>query len=187
MESQRLLVLSDTHGNSPFLEAVLRWAGNDTFDAAVFLGDGIDDLRRAAARTGFSGEWHMVRGNNDYTSSVPEAAVVNCGGRRFFLCHGHRYALYSGNDRLIAAARKMEADVALFGHIHVPSIENEQGLLLVNPGSIGRPRSNIGSTFAVIDCPPGKPLNVRFWRIDPPGTIVEMNVNNRDGLYAVLR
>ncbi|MDR0456195.1 MAG: metallophosphoesterase [Treponema sp.] len=174
MNGQKLLVLSDTHGNSPFLEAVLRWACGDTFDAAIFLGDGIEDLRRAAALTGFFGEWKIVRGNNDYAISVPEAAVIECGGHRFFLCHGHRYALYNGNDRLIAAARKMEADTALFGHIHVPSLENEDGLVLINPGSIGRPRSTIGSTFAVIDCPPGKPLNVRFWKIDPPGTIVEL-------------
>ena len=174
MESQRLLVLSDTHGNSPFLEAVLRWARNDTFDAAVFLGDGIEDLHRATALTGFAGEWKMVRGNNDYAASVPEAAVVDCGGHRFFLCHGHRYTLYNGNDRLIAAARKMEADAALFGHTHVPSLENTPGLVLVNPGSIGRPRSNIGSTFAVINCPQKKPLDVRFWQIDPSGTVREL-------------
>ena len=175
MESQRLLVLSDTHGNSPFLEAVLRWACNDTFEAAVFLGDGIEDLRRAAALTGFACEWKMVRGNNDYAISVPEAAVVDCGGHRFFLCHGHRYTLYNGNERLITAARKMEADVALFGHTHVPSLENASGLLLVNPGSIGRPRSNIGSTFAVINCPPGKPLDVQFLQIDHTRTIREIN------------
>jgi putative phosphoesterase len=174
MGSQRLLVLSDTHGHNSFLEAVLRWACQDTFDAAVFLGDGIEDLRRAAALTGFSCEWKVVRGNNDYAVSVPEAAVVDFGGRRFFLCHGHRYTLYNGNDRLIAAARKMQADVALFGHTHVPSLENTPGLLLVNPGSIGRPRSDIGSTFAVISCPPGKPIDVRFWQIGPPGTILEL-------------
>jgi len=174
MESQKLLVLSDTHGNRPFLEAVLRWARNDTFDAAFFLGDGIEDLRRAAALTGFSCEWKIVRGNNDFAVSVPEADVVDCGGHRFFLCHGHRYALYNGNDRLIAAARKAEADVVLFGHTHVPSLENAPGVLLINPGSIGRPRSSIGSTFAVIDCPPGKPLDVRFWHIDPPGTVLEL-------------
>jgi len=174
MESQRLLVLSDTHGDSLFLEAVLRWAGNDTFDAAIFLGDGIEDLHRSTARTGFSCEWKMVRGNNDYEASVPEAAIVESGGHRFFLCHGHRHALYNGNDRLIAAARKMEADTVLFGHTHVPFLENAPGLLLVNPGSIGRPRSNDGSTFAVINCPPEKPLDVRFWRIDPPGTIMEL-------------
>jgi len=174
METQKLLVLSDTHGNSTFLEAALRWAGNDTFEAAIFLGDGIEDLRRAAALTGFSCAWKMVRGNNDYAASVPEAAVVEMGGHRFFLCHGHRYTLYNGNDRLIAAARKMEADAVLFGHTHVPSLERAPGLVLINPGSIGRPRSSIGSTFAVINCPPHKPLDVRFWRIDPPGTILEL-------------
>jgi putative phosphoesterase len=161
-------VLSDTHGNIPALEAVLKWAAGpeseDTFDAAVFLGDGIQDLQRAA--TVFSPEWIKVKGNNDYEPTVPEAAVLDGPGHRFFLCHGHRYSLYNGYGKLIAAARNAEAEAVLFGHIHVPFLENKHGLLLISPGSIGRPRSSAGACFAVINCIPEKPLDVEFWNID---------------------
>ena len=47
MESKRLLALSDSHGHISALKTVLRWAGdNGVIDAAVFLGDGIQDLCR---------------------------------------------------------------------------------------------------------------------------------------------
>jgi predicted phosphodiesterase len=54
----------------------------------------------------------------------------------------------------------------MFGHTHVPFFKNEGGLLLINPGSVGRPRSRIGSTFAVIECVEGEPLKVKFYEID---------------------
>jgi putative phosphoesterase len=168
MTGQRLLVLSDTHGNLPALEAVLKWAESResgySFHTAVFLGDGVQDLYRTTAA--FSPEWITVKGNNDYAPAVPEAAVLDFCGRRFFLCHGHRYSLYNGYGKLAAAARGAEAEAALFGHIHVPFLENTDGLLLVSPGSIGRPRSSAGACFAVINCIPEKPLDVEFWGVN---------------------
>ena len=92
------------------------------------------------------------------------------------LCHGHRYALYNGFDKLAASAHKTGADAALFGHIHTPCLENVNGLLLVCPGSIGRGRSGAGETFAVIECMPEIPLSVRFWGIDPVCNINEFTI-----------
>ena len=176
METKRLLVLSDTHGNIPPLEAVLKWAkGNYTIDTAVFLGDGIQDLRTSSADSA-SCEWRIVRGNNDFEFSVPECACLDWCGYRFFLCHGHRYVLYRDYETLAAAARNMNADAALFGHTHVPSIDNARGLLLINPGSIGRPRGRIGASFAIIEHTPGMSFNVRFWGINSQAEIKEIKV-----------
>ena len=177
MARQKLLVISDTHGNIPALEAVLIWAGSrqsdDKINTAVFLGDGLQDLDRAKHR--FSLKWIQVRGNNDYAPSVPDATVFEFCGRRLFLCHGHRYRLYDGFDTLIAVARNNEADIALFGHLHVPVFETVGGLQLVNPGSVGWPRSKAGATFAVIDFMPEKPLEVEFWNIGDQGEILEFS------------
>ena len=164
-------MLSDTHGNISALESVLRWA-EPCVDAAVFLGDGLRDLFAAESATGFSHEWIKVRGNNDTVSALPEADIFDFAGYRFFLCHGHQYHLYHSYDMLIAAALYNEADVALFGHFHVPIFENDR-IMLINPGSIGMPRSKAGSTFAVIECMPEKPLVVQFRGIAPDGTIHE--------------
>ena len=179
MDGKTLLVLSDTHGNVSTLEAVLRWVKSlqdIMVGMAVFLGDGIRDLSRAVATTGYSCDWKIIRGNNDDGFSVPDTAVLDFCGNRFFLCHGHRYSLYSGYHILIAAARNVDANIALFGHTHVPCCENAGGIMLINPGSIGRPRSNTGATFALVDCEPEESLAVRLWGIGPKGEIREMVV-----------
>jgi putative phosphoesterase len=81
------------------------------------------------------------------------------------MCHGHRYSVYYDRYRLIAAAAAANADVALFGHTHVPFSAQEGGIYLINPGSVGRPRSRQGATFALIDCEPGKPPEAVFYKV----------------------
>jgi len=173
-----LLVLSDIHGALTNLTLVLKWAKNFAPDAAVFLGDGISDLESTRMKAGFFCPWQMVKGNNDFGFSHQEAAVFDFGGHRFFLCHGHRYNLYMGMETLSAAARNNGADVALFGHTHIPFRDDADGLLLVNPGSIGNPRSTVGSTFAVIECVPGAPLKPEFWGVGFDGSISAIFVGN---------
>jgi putative phosphoesterase len=179
--SNKLLVISDIHGNMPAIIAVLRWAAGELArsDMAVFLGDGLRELAFARQQTGFSCEWKKVRGNNDEVSAVPESDVFDFGGHRFYLCHGHRHALYNGFDKLASSAFKAGADAALFGHAHVPCLETVNGLLLINPGGIGRARSDAGETFAVIECMPEKPLAARFWGVDPGCNIREFNIRNK--------
>ena len=176
MEIKRLPVLSDTHGDILTLEAVLQWTNrmyNGAIVEAVFLGDGIRDLSRAVS--GFSPEWKLVRGNNDDSRFAPEAAVFDFCGHRFLLCHGHRHSLYGSLHSLVAAARNTEAQAVLFGHTHVPYCGYVEGVRLINPGSIGRPRGNTGATFAVIECTPELPFEVRFYGINPDGGIRELS------------
>lgn len=180
MDNKKILVLSDTHGRITTLKTVLAWANeriqpNDTISAAVFLGDGISDLRPAADAAGFSSNWALVRGNNDYGHSTPESAVFDLGEHRFFMCHGHRHGLYGGYHSIIAAARNNGANAALFGHSHVPAFKNADGILLINPGSVGIPRSKIGASFAIIECITGEPLQVEFWGIND-GEIRKLNI-----------
>jgi len=44
-------------------------------------------------------------------------------------------------------------------------------MLLINPGSVGRPRSRIGATFAVINCAEGEQFKTEFWGIGARGEI----------------
>ena len=175
MDGGKLLVLSDTHGDVRALKAVLNWAKDmlqgGAIGTAVFLGDGAGDLPPAVDETGFFCEWKLVRGNNDFEFSIPETEVLDFGGKRFFLCHGHRFALYNGYHSLIVAARSRSADAALFGHTHAPYRKNMSGIELINPGSIGRSRSRFGASFAVIECAPDKPIKTEFWGIGSKGKI----------------
>jgi len=181
MDGKKLLVLSDTHGNVSALKSVLNWAKdrvppNDTISAAVFLGDGVSDLRRATDATDFFCEWKIIGGNNDYGHLLPEADVYDFADHRFYMCHGHRHSLHGGYNTLITAAANSQANVVLFGHTHVPCHKKVNGIHLINPGSVGQPRSLIGATFAVIECPEGEQPKPEFWEIGERGGIRKVKV-----------
>jgi len=182
MGNKKLLVFSDSHGSIGALKMVFKWANdhippNDTICSAACLGDGLSDIRSAADATGFYSDWRIVCGNNDYGIQAPEAAVFDFADNRFFICHGHRQSLYGGYHTLVAAAKNNDANVALFGHSHVPFYKITEGISLINPGSVGRPRSRIGSTFAVIECKEGEPIDVQFYGISAHSeTIRKVNI-----------
>jgi len=180
--SKKLLVFSDTHGSVNDLKAVFKWANdhippNGTICAVACLGDGLSDLQTAADTTGFFCDWKIIRGNNDYGFQVPETAYFDFAERRFFMCHGHRHNLYSGYHLLLAAAKNTESDTVLFGHTHTPFFKIIDGIYIINPGSLGRPRSNIGSTFAVLECIEDEPLKVEFWGVSNKGIIKKVKVS----------
>jgi len=178
---KKFLAFSDTHGSVLKLKAVFKWANDHippggTICAAACLGDGISDIRRAADETGFYSDWKIVCGNNDYGIQAPEAAVFDLADHRIFMCHGHRHGLYGGYHSLLAAAKNTKSNIALFGHSHVPLFKIVDGISLINPGSVGHPRSRVGSTFAVIECPEDEPPKVEFWGISASGKIKLLNL-----------
>jgi putative phosphoesterase len=181
MDGKKLLVFSDTHGSIAALKNVFEWAKTQlppegNLCSAVFLGDGISDLRRAADATGFYCDWKLINGNNDYEHSMPESAVFDFGDYCFFMSHGHRHGLYGGYHSLIAAGRNNNAQVVLFGHTHVPFYKVVDGIILLNPGSVGRPRSRTGASFAVVECVPGEQLKVEFMGIGNNGKIRKLPI-----------
>jgi len=183
-------VISDSHGNTEALTAALAWAKNEggsvvggmagdvsgsqsgsVFDAAIFLGDGTDDLAPATARAGLALPWYIVRGNVDTNSAYPGSGELESveTARKLFLTHGNVYRVGEGCRDLAAAARSNGAEAALYGHTHVPSCTTLNGIFLLNPGSIGRPRNSAGNTFAVLECPAAGPLNARFFSLASNG------------------
>jgi putative phosphoesterase len=163
-----ILVLSDSHGSIDSLTAVLRWAVNPqkgepahgVLKMAVFLGDGTDDLGPASQAAGFALPWYCVRGNGDHDLRLPDTMLIDAvppdaknAGRRLFLTHGNHYHVDAGFGTLAAAAQKAGAEAALFGHIHAPVWKMSGDVWLLNPGSIGRPRTSKEGTFAVLEIP----------------------------------
>ena len=179
MSEKKLLVFSDSHGDVSAVKAVFAWAVDhlppkDSICTVAFCGDGLADLQQAADATGFYSDWKLVGGNNDYSFSLASSTVFDFADHRFFMCHGHRHNIYSNFHTLAAAGRASEADIVLFGHAHVPVKYTEDGILIVNPGSISRPRSKVGATFAVIEC--GEKVDVVFYGIIGRGLIREVKI-----------
>lgn len=54
-------------------------------------------------------------------------------------------------EEALRAHRASPADVLVVGHTHVPMVERREGVLVVNPGSVSRPRSAAGATVGVLE------------------------------------
>lgn len=131
----RILVVSDVHGNSRALWEAIE--SQPTARTVLFLGDGLRQAEDAAEQFP-DRTFYMVPGNCDLAAQGPLVRQETFGGKRFFFTHGHRYDVKYGLYRLELAAREAGADIALFGHTHVPYRDYADGLHLLNPGSLGR-------------------------------------------------
>ena len=132
----RLLVFSDTHGNTGRIGRVL--SKHKDIKTVLFLGDGLDDL--ASVPEIKDRELYAVSGNCDNgAASAPASLLQEFCGRKVFMCHGHGYRVKWGTQSLIAAANARQADIVLYGHTHEPECTYINGLYVINPGSLGYP------------------------------------------------
>ena len=131
----RILVMSDSHGHPDRLRQVFE--AEPTANWYLFLGDGLRDFETV---TGDYPDRHTmyVPGNCDLFSQMPLMREETFGTKRFFFTHGHFYDVKNGLYRLACAARERRADVVLFGHTHRPFHCVDDGLVMVNPGSVGQ-------------------------------------------------
>ena len=139
----KLLVLSDSHGVLSTMEEAVRRAQPDQI---VHLGDCWEHGRELALR--FPGiPLEQVPGNCDRVPGAAKERVLEVEGHRMLICHGHTYEV---KDSLLSAAygaEQKKAEVLLFGHTHHPLTDYDDGLYILNPGSLsyGRP------TYGLLD------------------------------------
>lgn len=132
----KVLIVSDTHGRDSNLEkAVYQEA---PFDYLIHCGDveGREFFIEALAECPCC----IVSGNNDFFSDLPREDEIVLEGRKFLVTHGHYYGVSIDHYGIADEARSRGCDVALFGHTHKPVIEEKDGILVMNPGSLSYPR-----------------------------------------------
>lgn len=134
----RILVVSDTHGHLEPLQGLHLPAAPD---ALIHAGDFYADAAPCARlfHLPSTATW-AVAGNCDYPRTEPAEAVVELGGARILITHGHRYDVKRTYLPLVYRARELGCRVAICGHSHVPTCTEDQGVLILNPGSPAFPR-----------------------------------------------
>ena len=147
----RILVVSDTHGNLMNLrKAVL---AQPTAEIIVHLGDGEEEVW--SVKKSFPEKtFYQVKGNCDWASALPVESTIlldtPLGRVKIFYTHGHLYGVKSGLYQLVCSAREQKATVVLFGHTHQPLCDYEDGLYLLNPGSL----TGYKPTYGTLDITP---------------------------------
>lgn len=139
------VVLSDSHGRIDLMEKFGNlFAENDYI---VHLGDGSTDMRQVFQA--YPQKTYVCRGNCDFSSYGESEFVIEEEGVSVFCCHGNAYGVKSDLTRLARRAKELDCEVALYGHTHVAAAEEVDGVLCINPGSVGA-YSNASYCYLVI-------------------------------------
>lgn len=137
----KVLIVSDTHRKDTNLKEVIE--KTKPFDMLIHLGDaeGSEDrIRNWCLEQNPDCGIHIVQGNNDFFSALPREEEVMIGRYRALLTHGHYYGVSVGPERLLEEAEYRGVQMAMFGHTHKPMLAEENGIVLLNPGSLSYPR-----------------------------------------------
>lgn len=150
-----ILIVADIHGRVSRLNELVEYRqkllGNGEILNVIFLGDGLADVFSCKQYDNII--VHTVRGNCDvhdrfspYGEEIPLYRLINAGKYKIFMAHGHTLAVKSTREELCREACRQGADIALFGHTHVPTLEYikkgsirgvDRDLAIFNPGSLG--------------------------------------------------
>ena len=86
-----------------------------------------------------------VRGNMDMTedlAELPETEAVEIGDLLVYVIHDIH--------KLDIAPAEAGFDAVIFGHLHYPSVTEQNGVLFLNPGSAAQPRRNFPASLALL-------------------------------------
>lgn len=136
----KILVVSDSHGDK---ESLVRAVRDTAPDLILHLGDHYSDCR--AVREAFPLiPLRAVRGNCDRPGGEAENDEFVVEGKRIFMTHGHLYGVKYQLGDLVNNAMLRGADILLFGHTHRACLTEQDGLYIMNPGSIGASEHTYG-------------------------------------------
>lgn len=138
---EKILVMSDNHFQEKELKKIVE-KHKDECSYMIHCGDSqwsVSDSRLS--------NMLAVKGNNDF-QKFPEELLVNIAGKNIYITHGHRQDVYFddsenlvGTRYLAHEAKKQNANIAIYGHTHVPEFHRDGDLYVLNPGSTNFPRN----------------------------------------------
>jgi len=135
----RIGIISDTHDNIPKIKEAVAVFNKRKVDMVIHAGDyvapfAIDPLNELKC------QYIGVFGNNDGERlglnkksqgriSVPPYSM-EFGGKKILILH-------EPGELLDALIKSQAYDIIVYGHIHKPAIEKQDGTLVINPGECG--------------------------------------------------
>lgn len=150
----KYLIASDIHGNVEAFEKVFNFFLTEDLDELILLGDifttfnyeNSSSLDISKMLWKIPSKLHCILGNcdNPNAEQIMPVGFVNyyeyvIGTKRFLCFHGNR-TFYTGS----------KIDIYISGHTHCYYLSKEDGIIRLNPGSVGRPRDYTNGSFAVM-------------------------------------
>jgi len=158
----KVLVISDIHGSSYYAEKIKEIVNKENPDKIILLGDLYyhgprNDLSQeyapmkvAEVLNNLKDKLLVVKGNCD--AEVDEMIsefkfedhlLLNINGKNIYFTHGHKY-----NIEVIPYE---DFEILIYGHIHQGFIQEKEGYLFANPGSISLPKGGTEHSYLILE------------------------------------
>lgn len=158
----KVLVFSDIHGSSYYANKIKEIVEKENPEKIILLGDIYyhgprNDLSQeyapmkvAEVLNGLKENLLVVKGNCD--AEVDEMIsefkfedhlLLNINGKNIYFTHGHKY-----NIEVIPYE---DFEILIYGHIHQGFIQEKEGYIFANPGSISLPKCGTAHSYLVLD------------------------------------
>ena len=138
---KKIIIISDTHSSLRGLDKLRPLIEEN--DYVIHLGDGASEGKKLIGEYGDKA--YACEGNCDMFSALPAEGELEIEKLKIFYCHGHKYGVKSGLARLAFEAKQRDCEIALYGHTHTARIDEIDGVMLINPGSLRMPVGEGGS------------------------------------------
>ena len=158
----KVLVFSDIHGSAYYANKIKEIVNKESPDKIILLGDIYyhgprNDLSQeyapmkvAEILNGLKDKLLVVKGNCD--AEVDEMIsefkfedhlLLNINAKNIYFTHGHKY-----NIEVIPYE---DFEILIYGHIHQGFIEEKEGYIFANPGSISLPKGGTEHSYLVLN------------------------------------
>jgi len=128
----KVLIVSDSHSR---LDNLIEIWEKEVPDIVISAGDYNKDVEELSYIYN-SSKYYMVRGNCDYRDfNIEDLLEFELLNKKIFLTHGHLFGVKISYDYLRMEAKDRGSDICIFGHTHIPYIE-EKETILFNPGAV---------------------------------------------------
>ena len=157
----RYLVFSDIHGSAFFAKRIEELVKKENPDRVILLGD----LYYHGPRNPLPAEYNPIEVNRIFNEMSDRILCVkgNCdaevdekisnfeimpnlelkvGTKTFFFTHGHKFNIDNEPE--------LDFDVLVYGHFHTGFINEKDGKIFVNAGSVSLPKNNTPNSFLII-------------------------------------
>ena len=158
----KVLVISDIHGSAYYAKKIKEIVEKENPDKIILLGD----LYYHGPRNDLSQEYNpmevaeilnslkdkllVVKGNCDAEVDemisdfkFEEYLLLDINGKKIYFNHGHKYNIEN--------IPYEDFEILIYGHIHQGFIQEKEGYLFANPGSISLPKCGTEHSYLIIE------------------------------------
>lgn len=158
----KILVISDIHGSGYYAEKIQQINDIEKPEKIIILGDvyyhgprnnlsqEYSPMKVAEVLNSLKDKLLVVKGNCD--AEVDEMIsefefqdhiLMDINGKKIYFTHGHKYN--------IEKIPYENFEVLIYGHIHQGFIQEKEGYIFANPGSISLPKCNSEHSYLILE------------------------------------